>query len=486
MDDALILAIDQGTSLSRAILVNQGGEIVSEARADVVSTFSYPGWVEQDPAAIFTGIVEIITRATANHWPAVRAIGITNQRETTIVWDRTTGFPVCPAIVWQDRRTAGHCQQLSQDEALTKLVQERTGLVIDAYFSATKLQWILGNVPGAHSRAQRGELCFGTVDSWLIWKLTGGQSHVTDFTNASRTMLFDIHRRRWDEELLGTFGIPLSMMPHVHASSEIVAHTRPEFTGGHLIPIAGVAGDQQAALFGHQRWSPGQAKNTYGTGAFLLMNVGDKPVVSKHRLLTTLTCDEAGEPVYALEGSIFIAGAAIQWLRDGLGIINSSVETEAMAGSVPDNGGVYFVPAFVGLGAPHWRSDVRGAIFGLTAGTTRAHLARAALEAMAYQTREVVEAMEQDSGISLQSLKVDGGASRNDWLMQFQADVLGVPVIRGRDTEMTALGAAHLAAKAIGLWESRRADETPADAMGFDPRDSQLAQQGWEQWKQHL
>jgi glycerol kinase len=388
------------------------------------------------------------------------------------------------AIVWQDRRTAEQCAMLA-DQA--EAIAATTGLVIDPYFSATKLQWLLDNVPGARDEAHAGHLCAGTIDTWLIWQLTGGRMHTTDFTNASRTMLFDIHRRQWDEGLLDLFGVPRDMLPEVRGACEVIGQTDPTLTGGRSIPITGVAGDQQAALFGQQAWRPGQAKNTYGTGAFLLMNAGTERVSSRHRLLVTLACDETGAPAYALEGSIFVAGASVQWLRDGLGIIASSDECEGLARSVSDNGGVYFVPAFVGLGAPHWRSEVRGAIFGLTRGAGRAHLVRSALEAMAYQSRQVLEAMQLDSGLILRELSADGGASRNDWLMQFQANVLNVPVCRANNVEMTALGAAYLAGLASGFWaDAGELRRLTLPGRRFQPRLPEQANGTFEQWRGYL
>ena len=481
-----ILAIDQGTTGSRAMLVDRAGAIVSDAYQELPQILPRPGWVEHDPVAIWDSVVAVMNRAVGERWPLIRGIGITNQRETTVLWSRRagTGRPVHNAIVWQDRRTAERCAELGGH---ADMVRERTGLVIDAYFSGTKLEWLLRHVDCAAEQAARGQLCFGTIDSWLIWNLTGGRAHVTDFTNASRTMLFDIHHRRWDKSLLSLLSIPAAVLPEVRGASEIVAQTDACITGGCAIPIAGIAGDQQAALFGQQAWRPGQAKNTYGTGAFLLMNIGDRPVVSRHRLLTTLACDAQGQPVYALEGSIFVAGAAVQWLRDQWGIIASSAECEALARSLEDNGGVYFIPAFVGLGAPHWRSDVRGAIFGLTRGSGRPHLVRAALEAMAYQSREVLEAMQADAGVALAELRADGGASRNDWLMQFQADVLGVPVVRAANVEMTAMGAAYLAGLATGFWRNAgELEQLAGDDRRFMPNEPSCAARSYEQWQRYL
>jgi glycerol kinase len=413
--------------------------------------------VEHDPVEIWQSQLRVARDAIADARIApaqIAAVGITNQRETTIVWDRATGQPVHNAIVWQCRRSASLCDSLKA-AGYEPMVRERTGLVIDAYFSGTKIQWLLENVPGLRARAERGEVCFGTVDSWLIYKLTGGQAWVTDYTNASRTMLFDIHRLAWDPDLCKVLGVPLQMLPDVRPSSQLYAHTVADLLGTEM-PIAGIAGDQQASLFGQACFHPGMAKNTYGTGCFLLVHTGEHPVASKTGLLTTIAASPTeGRPEYALEGSIFITGAAIQWLRDGLQIIATSSESEQLAASVPDTGGVYFVPAFVGLGAPHWDMYARGAILGLTRGTSRAHLVRAALEAIAYQTREVLEAATADAGLRLAELRVDGGATANDLLMQIQADVLGTPVVRPVVKETTALGAAYLAGLAVGYWKSR-------------------------------
>ncbi len=444
----MILALDQGTSSSRAIVFDEGGAIRALAQREFTQSFPQPGWVEHDPAEIWETQLAVAREAVSRAGGKIRAVGITNQRETAVVWNRRTGAPACPAIVWQDRRTADYCEQLKRD-GLAPLIQRKTGLVIDSYFSATKLCWILQNVPEAREQAEAGELLFGTVDSWLIWSLTRGARHVTDVTNASRTMLWNIHTREWDDELLDLFGVPRRMLPEVCASSGVIADA-PEFSA----PIAGIAGDQQAALFGQCCVRPGMAKNTYGTGCFMLLNTGTDSVESKNNLLTTAAWQIGERFHYALEGSVFIAGAVVQWLRDGLGVIRSSQEVEVLAASVPDSGAVYFVPAFVGLGAPYWDSSARGAILGLSRGSTAAHIARAALESIAHQSADVLTAMQLDAGIELSELRVDGGASRNDLLMQFQADLLGVPVIRSQTAETTALGAAFLAGLAIGFWKS--------------------------------
>jgi glycerol kinase len=449
-----ILALDQGTTSSRAIVFDHAGSVIAVAQKEFPQLFPQPGWVEHDPRDIWStqaGVAaEVLTKASIEA-ADVAAIGITNQRETTLVWDRETGQPVYNAIVWQDRRTAAICDRL-RARKLDRVIRRKTGLVIDAYFSATKVQWILQNVKGARARAQRGELAFGTVDSWLVWNLTGGAVHVTDVSNASRTMLYDIRKGAWDDELLKIFGVPRSMLPDVRSSSEVYG-TSTLF--GAPIPIAGIAGDQQAALFGQVCTKPGMVKNTYGTGCFMLMNTGTKPIASKNNLLTTVAWEVGGRTEYALEGSIFIAGAVVQWLRDGLEIIRSSAEVEALAASVPDADGVYLVPAFAGLGAPHWDQYARGTIVGLTRGSTKAHLARAALEGIALQVMDVLRAMEADAGIKLKELRVDGGASANNLLMQLQADLLNVPVVRPRIAETTALGAAYLAGLAVGYWKNQ-------------------------------
>src|SRR5262245_54148825 len=449
-----ILALDQGTTSSRAIVFDHAGSIIAVAQKEFPQIFPKPGWVEHDPRDIWSSqagvAAEALTKANVSA-SDVAAIGITNQRETTLVWDRATGEPIMNAIVWQDRRTAGICDRL-RARKLGPLIRRKTGLVIDAYFSATKVQWILQNVPGAKARAKGGQLAFGTVDSWLIWNLTGGKVHVTDVSNASRTMLFDITKGDWDDALLKIFDVPRSMLPEVRSSSEVYGETA---LLGAPIPIAGIAGDQQAALFGQACTKPGMVKNTYGTGCFMLMNTGTKRIASKHNLLTTIAWRIGDRTEYALEGSIFIAGAVVQWLRDGLEFFRSAPEVETLAASVTDTGGVYLVPAFAGLGAPHWDPHARGTIVGLTRGTTRAHLARAALEGIALQVMDVLKAMEADAGIKLKELRVDGGASANNLLMQLQADLLGVPVVRPKVAETTALGAAYLAGLAVGYWKSQ-------------------------------
>ncbi len=449
-----ILAIDQGTTSSRAIVFDHAGRVKSVAQQEFKQFYPKPGWVEHDAAEIWASQAGVMTEALARagvNSKHLAALGITNQRETTIVWDRESGDPIYHAIVWQDRRTAEFCDELKKD-GLAKLIQRKTGLVLDAYFSATKLKWILDHVKGARRRAEAGKLAFGTVDTWLAWKLTGGKAHLTDVTNASRTLLYNIHKHSWDEELLELFRIPRAVLPEVKASSEILAETTMTSPAAR-VPIAGIAGDQQAALFGQMCLQPGMVKHTYGTGGFMMMNTGDRPITSRNNLLTTIAWKVDGKVTYALEGSIFIAGAVVQWLRDGLGIIRSSAEVEKLAKSVPDNGGVYLVPAFVGLGAPHWDQFARGTITGITRGTTAGHFARAALEGIAFQTLDVLEAMEADSGIRLKELRVDGGATANDLLMQFQADMIRVPVVRPKVQETTALGAAYLAGLAVGYWQ---------------------------------
>ncbi len=450
-----ILSLDQGTSSSRAIVFNQSGSICSVAQREFEQIFPQSGWVEHDPHQIWASQASVIAEAISKidiNGKNIAAIGITNQRETTIVWDVDTDLPVYNAIVWQDRRTADYCDQL-RDEGLVEMIRKKTGLILDAYFSATKVKWILDNVPGARARAEAGKLRFGTVDSWLIWRLTRGEVHVTDVTNASRTMLFNIHSLQWDKELLDLFGIPESMMPTVKSSSEVYGYTTTTLFA-HKVPISGIAGDQQAALFGQMCVEPGAVKNTYGTGCFLLMNSGNVPIESQNKLLTTIAWKIGDEVTYALEGSIFVGGSVVQWLRDGLKCISSSSDVEALAASVPDTDGVYFVPALTGLGAPYWDQYARGAISGISRGTTTAHIARAALEGIAYQTYDIVKAMQRDSNLPITNLKVDGGASRNDLLMQFQSDILDTQVLRPRITETTALGAAYLAGLAIGYWKS--------------------------------
>lgn len=453
MKNSYILALDQGTTSSRAILFNCNGKIVATAQKEFQQIFPQPGWVEHDPQEIWSTQAGVAVEAMTKmglHSTSIAALGITNQRETTIVWERSTGRPIYNAIVWQDHRTADYCAQLKQ-AGLEKIVRAKTGLPIDAYFSATKISWILDNVPGARARAERGELAFGTVDSWLIWNFTQGELHVTDVTNASRTLLFNIHTLEWDEELLAAFSIPRSMLPEVRSCSEIIGHTQTTLFAS-TIPIAGIAGDQQAALFGQMCIRPGMAKNTYGTGCFLVMNTGDQAITSHNNLITTIAWKMNKQVTYALEGSIFIGGAVVQWLRDGMGLIKNSGSIEQLAASVPNNGGVYMVPAFSGLGAPHWNPYARGSIFGITRGTTAAHFARAALESIAFQSYDVLQAMEADLGQKITELRLDGGAVANNLLMQFQADLLGADVVRPNIIETTALGAAYLAGLAVGYW----------------------------------
>jgi len=437
-------------------LFDHGGHIVRVAQKEFRQIYPKAGWVEHNPAEIWEsqrGVAGEVVKAAGISAKDIAAIGITNQRETTVVWDRKSGQPIYNAIVWQDRRTAEFCDQL-KSQGHEQLVQQKTGLVIDAYFSGSKVRWILDNVPGARERAQRGELAFGTIDTWLLWKLTGGALHVTDPSNASRTMMFNIHSGQWDDELLKVLNVPRQLLPQVRPSSEVYGEAAQSQLGGG-VPIAGIAGDQQAALFGQTCFSRGLAKNTYGTGCFMLMNVGEEAVPSKHKLLTTVAWRTgAAKTQYALEGSVFIGGAVVQWLRDGLGIIKSSADIEKLAASVPDSGGVYLVPAFAGLGAPHWDQYARGTITGLTRGTTSAHFARAALEGIAFQVADILELMQKDSGIKIAELRVDGGAAANNLLMQFQADILGAPVVRPKVTETTALGAAYLAGLAVGYWKS--------------------------------
>ena len=450
-----ILALDQGTSSSRAIVFDQHGQTKAVAQKEFTQIFPKPGWVEHNPMEIWSSQASVIAEAITSidiNGLDIAGIGITNQRETTIVWDAETGEPVYNAIVWQDRRTSEYCDML-KGKGLTDMIRSKTGLIIDAYFSATKIRWILENVPYAREKAEQGKLRFGTVDTWLIWMLTRGEVHVTDVSNASRTMVYNIHDLCWDKDLLELFGIPESMMPQVKSSSEVYGYTKTTLFA-HEVPIAGIAGDQQAALFGQMCTEPGSVKNTYGTGCFLLMNSGEKPITSSNNLLTTIAWKIGDKVNYALEGSIFVAGSVVQWLRDGLGIIKSSSEVEALAASVEDNGGVYFVPALTGLGAPYWDQYAKGCLYGISRGTTAVHIARAALEGIAFQTMDIVNAMQKDAGISLAELKVDGGASRNNLLMQFQADILGTSVIRPQVTETTALGAAYLAGLAVGYWES--------------------------------
>ena len=457
MTDTYILAIDQGTTSSRAMLFDRNGAVVGVAQREFEQIFPRPGWVEHDPreilASVQTTAIEVMTKAQISA-SQIAGIGITNQRETTVVWDKHTGQAIHNAIVWQSRQTAAICDQLKAD-GYEQLVRDRTGLLIDAYFSGTKVKWILDNVEGAREKAERGDLLFGTIDTWLIWNLSENKAHVTDYSNASRTLMYDIHKREWCPELLEMLDVPASMLPEVRSSSEIYAHTGSRHFFNNSVPIAGVAGDQQAALFGQACFEAGMAKNTYGTGCFLLMNTGEKAVRSDNGLLTTIAWGVDGKVEYALEGSIFVAGSAVQWLRDGLRMLGKAGDSQAYAERARSTEGVYFVPAFVGLGAPYWRSDVRGAMFGLTRGTSKEHFIRAVLESLAYQTRDVLSAMQADSGIQLKALRADGGAIANDFTAQFQADILNVPLNRPRVNETTALGAAYLAGLAVGFWESR-------------------------------
>jgi glycerol kinase len=458
MSDGFVLAIDQGTTGTKVIVFDRDGSIRGLSYSEFTQYYPRPGWVEHDAEEIWTGVTELIASALEKAGASateVRAIGITNQRETTLFWNKRTGRPVARAIVWQDRRTASLCEEL-KERGLEETFRRKTGLVLDPYFSGTKVKWLLDNTEGLRDSASGGEIAFGTIDSWLVWKLTGGRAHITDYSNASRTLLYNIHDLKWDEELLEALSVPRNILPEVMPSAHVYGHTDPASFFGARVPVAGVAGDQQAALFGQACYGEGRAKNTYGTGSFILMNTGSKAVESREGMLTTIAWGIGDEPVeYALEGAIFITGAAVQWLRDGLGIIAEAVETEALANQVRSNEGVYFVPALTGLGAPHWDAYARGSIMGLTRGTTRAHLARAALESMCYQTRDVVEAMRRDSGIPLLEIRADGGAVSNSFLMQFQADILNVPVDVPLITETTALGAAYLAGLAVGFWQSR-------------------------------
>jgi glycerol kinase len=465
------MALDQGTTSSRALLFDQEGTIRSLAQQEFDQIFPQLGWVEHNPEQIASSQIAVALEALAKasaRPDEVAAIGIANQRETTIVWNRETGEPVYNAIVWQDRRTADFCERL-RSEGHGPVIQQRTGLLIDSYFSASKISWILDHVPGARSQAEAGKLAFGTVDSWLLSTLTAGQVHATDASNASRTMLFNIHSGGWDYELLDLFRVPLSMMPAVHSSSEVYGEVTAA-NGLEGMPLAGIAGDQQAALFGQRCIRPGLTKNTYGTGCFMLQNTGTRAVPSSNRLVSTVAWKIKDTTEYALEGSVFVGGAVVQWLRDGLGLIRSSNEVEALANSVPDNGGVFFVPAFVGLGAPHWDSYARGSIFGLTRGTTAGHLARAAVESIAYQVADLLDAMRRDSGALVPELRVDGGAAANDSLMQFQSDILGVPVLRPAVTETTALGAAYLAGLAVGFWKSDLDTSASTNDRRFEPK----------------
>ncbi len=486
MAEHYILALDQGTTSSRSLVVDKQGTIIGQAQKEFKQIFPQPGWVEHDANEIwstqFGTMAEAMAQAGINT-KQVSGIGITNQRETTVVWDKISGQPVYNAIVWQDRRTAGYCDELKA-AGLAGLIQEKTGLIIDAYFSATKLKWILDHIPGARDKAVKGELAFGTIDSWLTWKLTNGDVHVTDVSNASRTMLFNIHSLQWDEELLRIFDIPPAVLPSVKPSSKIYGVTG-QIIPDSRIPVAGIAGDQQAALFGQLCTQPGMVKNTYGTGCFMLMNTGEKAITSKNNLLTTIAWQINDKTEYALEGSVFIAGAVVQWLRDELKIIRKSSDVEKLAAQVKNTDGVYLVPAFAGLGAPHWNQYARGAIFGLTRGSSNAHIAKAALESIAYQTYDVLKAMEADSGIQIKELRVDGGATVNSALMQFQSDILNCKVVRPKITETTALGAAYLAGLAVGFWKNVeeiqqqwQIDQSFAPSMETDKR-NQLVN-GWQ------
>jgi glycerol kinase len=480
-----ILAIDQGTTSSRAIIFDHAGAIKAVAQREFKQYYPQPGWVEHDANEIWATQAGVIAEAVATagiDGHQIAAIGITNQRETTIVWDRQTGEPIHPAIVWQDRRTAEYCDQLKK-EGLAPLLQEKTGLVLDAYFSGTKLKWILDHVSGARQKAKDGQLAFGTVDSWLVWKLTGGAVHVTDASNASRTLLYNIHTGQWDPQLLEIFDVPEAVLPVVKASSDRYGETTGRIFAA-KVPLGGIAGDQQAALFGQMCIRPGMLKHTYGTGGFMMLNTGETPIVSKNNLLTTIAWKIDGKVTYALEGSIFIAGAVVQWLRDGLGLIKTSADVESLANTVADNGGVYLVPAFAGLGAPYWDPFARGTITGITRGTSAGHFARAALESIAYQTADVLEAMEADSKIPVQELRVDGGATVDDTLMQFQADLLNVPLIRPKIWETTALGAAYLAGLAVGYWENtgqleKQWQQQKKFQPSMDPAKATAMKRGW-------
>lgn len=485
--ERFILAIDQGTTSSRAVLVNKSGEIIDSAQQEFKQHFPQPGWVEHDALEIWNSVLacvaEVLRKAAVSP-EQVAGIGITNQRETTVVWDKKTGKPVHRAIVWQSRQTEGICRRL-RDAGHEERFKAKTGLLLDPYFSGTKVNWILEQVPGAREKAERGELLFGTIDTWLVYKLTGGKAHITDYSNASRTLMFNIHELEWDDELLGILNVPRSMLPEVRSSSEIYAHTADYHFYGNEVPIAGIAGDQQAALFGQACFDKGMAKSTYGTGSFMLMNTGTESVKSNHGLLTTIAWGIDGKVEYALEGSIFVAGSAIQWLRDGLRMIKDAKDSEQYASRVESSEGLYLVPAFVGLGTPYWDSEARGAIFGITRGATKEHFIRATLESLAYQTRDVLEAMMIDSGIGLATLRVDGGAVKNNFLMQFQSDILGVPVDRPVVNETTALGAAFLAGLGVGFWDKKEdiADQWKVERTfkhEMDERDRESLYRGWK------
>ncbi|MBT2571242.1 glycerol kinase GlpK [Planococcus sp. ISL-110] len=487
MNKDYILSIDQGTTSSRAVLLNHKGEIFETAQQEFQQFFPKPGWVEHDANEIWTSVLaciaEVLRKSDVDP-SQIAGIGITNQRETTVVWDRNTGKPIYKAIVWQSRQTDGICNDL-KEQGLNELFRKKTGLLIDAYFSGTKVKWILDNVEGAREKADNGDLMFGTIDSWLVYKLSGGAVHVTDYSNASRTLMYNIYDLEWDQELLDILTVPKSMLPEVRQSSEVYANTIDYHFFGHEVPIAGIAGDQQAALFGQACFEKGMAKNTYGTGCFMLMNTGEEGVVSEHGLLTTLAWGVDGKVEYALEGSIFVAGSAIQWLRDGLQIIENAPESEDYAMQVESTEGVYMVPAFVGLGTPYWDTDARGAVFGLTRGTTKAHFIRATLEALAYQTKDVVDVMIEDAGIELKTLRVDGGAVGNDLLMQFQSDILDVPVERPMIQETTALGAAYLAGLAVGFWKDKEeiAQQWKIDKTFTREMPAEKSEKLYEGWK---
>ncbi|MGD0352791.1 MAG: glycerol kinase GlpK [Dehalococcoidia bacterium] len=482
-----ILVIDQGTTGSAALLFDDLGQVVSSADREIRQIYPQPGWVEHDPVEIFQTSLAVAKEALQQAGVAasqVKGLGITNQRETTVVWDRRTGKPVSNAIVWQCRRTAPICEELKQ-KGMVKPIRDKTGLLVDAYFSATKLRWILDNVPDGQRRARQGDFLFGTIDSWLVWNLTGGAVHITDYSNASRTMLFNIHTLQWDKELLAQLDIPEAVLPKAMSSSQVYGETAAGLLGDARVPLAGIAGDQQAALFGQACYQAGMAKNTYGTGSFILLNTGDRPIPSEKGLITTVAWGLGGKVIYAMEGSVFITGAAVQWLRDGLRLIKTAGESEALAKSVPDNGGVYFVPAFVGLGAPYWDMYARGTIVGLTRGITSGHLARATLEAIAYQVRDVADAMGAESGLKLPVLRVDGGGTANSLMMQFQADILGIPIQLAAIAETTSLGAAYLAGLAVGMWRDTaqlarmwKAAETFEPKMSVDQRETLYA--GWK------
>ena len=484
--EKFILAFDQGTTSSRAILFDRKGTIRSVAQKEFKQYFPGPGLVEHDPIDIWSSQVSVAAEAMSKasiNGNALEGLGITNQRETTVMWDKTTGTPVYPAIVWQDRRTSAYCDQLKK-EGLAGMIRNKTGLIPDSYFSATKIKWILDHVPGVRKKAEKGKIAFGTVDSWLVWKLTGGRTHITDVTNASRTMLYNIHTLEWDEELLKIMNIPASVLPEVRSSSEIYDHCETAFFGSE-VPVSGIAGDQQAAMFGQMCIEEGMVKNTYGTGCFILINTGKNPFVSSNQLVTTIAWKLNNQVTYALEGSIFNAGSVVQWLRDGLGIIRHSSEIEALAKTVQDNGGVFFVPAFTGMGAPYWDQYARGTMIGISRGTTSGHIARAALEGIAFQTHDVLQAMKKDTGLDYTEIRVDGGASANNLLMQFQADILNIPVLRPVITETTALGAAYLAGLAVGFWKNIEEirQQWKIDKTFKPGMDSKLARQQILKWK---